>query len=86
VPLFILIETKQGPLHLDFPTAQPESFTSATFDALVLPSGAQMLSTDFPASEPAATGFTVALPGAVAARCNPVLQPKGCRDALLDLP
>ena len=52
----------------------------------VLPSGAQILSTDFPASEPAATGFTVALPGGVAARCNPVVQPKGCRDALLDLP
>ena len=211
VPLFILIETKQGPLHLDFPTTQPESFTSATFDALdreilsvfpkreivtpdqvrgrsptlaeairthgwptlaaargkvvflmdqrtmdpiylenhpalrgrilftnaepgspdaafteqnegspdqiailvrqgylvrtrtdentvearnndtrrrdaVLPSGAQILSTDFPASEPAATGFTVALPGRVVARCNPVLRPKGCRDALLDLP
>jgi Phosphoinositide phospholipase C, Ca2+-dependent len=211
VPLFILLETKQKPLHLDFPTVQPEPFTSATFDALdreilsvfpkqeivtpdevrgrratlveairnhgwptlaeargkvvflmdqrdvgpiyldghpalegrivftnaepgspdaafteqnesppeqiaalvregylvrartdentvearnndtrrrdaVLPSGAQILSTDYPASEPAATGFAVALPGGVVARCNPVVQPEGCRDTLLDLP
>jgi hypothetical protein len=52
----------------------------------VLPSGAQILSTDFPASEAAATGFAVGLSGGITARCNPVVLPKGCRDALLDLP
>jgi hypothetical protein len=82
VPLFILIETKQG---TDENTVEARNNDTHRRDA-VLPSGAQMLSTDFPASEPAASGFTVALPGAVAARCNPVLQAKGCRDALLDLP
>lgn len=34
VPLFILVETKQSPLHLDFPTARPEPFTPAVLDAL----------------------------------------------------
>jgi Phosphoinositide phospholipase C, Ca2+-dependent len=52
----------------------------------VLPSGAQMLSTDYPLSEPAASGFAVGLPGGVAVRCNPVLRPKGCKQAALDLP
>jgi hypothetical protein len=52
----------------------------------VLPSGAQILSTDYPASEPAASGFVVGLPGGLTARCNPVLQPKDCQDAQLDQP
>lgn len=211
VPVFLLVETKQSPLKLDFPTVQPEPFTSATFDALdkeilsvfprdeivtpdevrgqhatlpeairdlgwptlaaargkvvflmdqramgpvyveghpalegrilftnavpgapdaafteqnesppeeimalvragylirtrtdenttearnndtrrrdaVLPSGAQILSTDYPVSEAAASGFSVGLPGGLNARCNTVLLPKGCQDRLLDQP
>jgi calcium-dependent phosphoinositide phospholipase C len=72
--------------HSAGPTVFSRERTNARRRDAVLPSGAQILSTDFPASEPAATGFAVALPGGVAARCNPVVQPKGCRDALLDLP
>jgi hypothetical protein len=50
----------------------------------VIPSGAQILSTDYPASEPAASGFVVELPGKVVARCNPVLRPEGCPNTLLE--
>ncbi len=54
-------------------------------------SGAQLLSTDYPASEPAAfdghaTGFVVSLPGGVAARCNPVNAPPSCSSAILEKP
>lgn len=52
---------------------------------LVLKSGAQMLSTDYPASEPSSwTGYSVSFPGGVIARCNPVLKPVGCKDEDLD--
>ena len=48
-------------------------------------SGAQMLSTDYPASEPSSwTGFSVSLPGGHVARCNPVNRPSGCVDSLLE--
>jgi hypothetical protein len=48
-------------------------------------SGAQMLSTDYPPSEPSQwTPFVVALPGGLVARCNPVNKPAGCVDELLD--
>lgn len=51
----------------------------------VLPSGAQMLSTDYPSSEPAKwTGFFVALPHGLVARCNPVTAPPGCVDTLIE--
>lgn len=47
----------------------------------LLKSGAQFISTDYPAGEPSKwTGYSVALPGGVAARCNPVNAPKGCVD------
>jgi hypothetical protein len=52
---------------------------------VALSSGAQMLSTDYPPSEPAKwTGFFVGLPGGVVVRCNPVTGPPGCVDALLE--
>lgn len=52
---------------------------------LVLSTGAQLISTDYPASEPSEwTGFFVGLPGGVVARCNPVNAPAGCVDALLE--
>jgi hypothetical protein len=48
-------------------------------------SGAQMLSTDYPASEPSSwTGFSVSLPEGLIARCNPVNGPSGCVDSLLE--
>jgi hypothetical protein len=52
---------------------------------LALSSGAQMLSTDYPASEPSQwTKYFVGLPGGLAARCNPVNKPAGCVDSLLE--
>jgi hypothetical protein len=52
---------------------------------VALSSGAQMLSTDYPSSEPAKwTGFFVGLRGGLVARCNPVTAPPGCVDALLE--
>lgn len=40
---------------------------------VVLHSGAQMISTDYPMHEPSEHGYVVSLPGNAAARCNPVL-------------
>ena len=52
---------------------------------LALSSGAQMLSTDYPASEPAKwTGFFVGLPHGLVARCNPVTAPSSCVDTLIE--
>jgi hypothetical protein len=34
LPIFLLIETKQTPLKVDFPSVQPELFTPEVFDAL----------------------------------------------------
>lgn len=49
-----------------------------------LASGAQILSTDYPASEPASwTGYSVSLPGGAVARCNPVNKPEACSDATI---
>jgi hypothetical protein len=45
---------------------------------LLLTSGAQIISTDFPLSEPAPwSGYTVGLPGGLPARCNPLNAPAG---------
>jgi hypothetical protein len=53
---------------------------------LALSSGAQMLSTDYPSSEPSPwTTYSVGLPGGLVARCNPVNKPAGCIDDLLEL-
>ena len=49
-----------------------------------LRSGAQIVSTDYPASETAPSGYSVSLPGGVVARCNPVLKPAGCTDSQLE--
>jgi hypothetical protein len=52
---------------------------------LALSSGAQMISTDYPSSEPSQwTKFSVGLPDGLAARCNPVNKPAGCVDGLLE--
>jgi hypothetical protein len=62
----------------DADTAQARANDTRRRDE-VLGSGAQILSTDYPMTEPAPTGYVVALPGGAVARCNPVLAPKGCR-------
>ncbi|HEY2039310.1 MAG TPA: phosphatidylinositol-specific phospholipase C1-like protein [Edaphobacter sp.] len=68
----------------DFNTDQGRTNDTARKEE-TLKSGAQMVSTDFPASEPAPwTGYTVALPGGLAARCNPVNAPSGCKDDLIE--
>jgi hypothetical protein len=52
---------------------------------LALSSGAQMLSTDYPLSEPSSwTKYSVGLPHGLVARCNPVNKPAGCVDSLLE--
>ena len=52
---------------------------------LALSSGAQMISTDYPPSEPSQwTPYVVKLPNGLAGRCNPVIAPKGCDDTLLE--
>jgi hypothetical protein len=52
---------------------------------VVLTSGAQLVSTDYPAGEPSEHGYSVGFPGGVTVRCNPVLTAKGqCKDAALD--
>lgn len=54
---------------------------------LALSSGAQMISTDYPASEPSPwTSYVVKFPDGLVARCNPVTKPAGCVDKLLAPP
>jgi hypothetical protein len=51
---------------------------------IALASGAQLLSTDYPASEPSPwTPYSVSLPGAAVARCNPVEAPPSCSNQAL---
>ena len=53
-------------------------------DAL-LHSGAQMISTDYPLSEPSKwTGYSVGFANGLPARCNIINAPPGCRDDLLE--
>ena len=48
---------------------------------VALASGAQLLSTDYPKSEPSQwTPYSVSLPGGAVARCNPVNGPPFCSD------
>ncbi|HXP06847.1 MAG TPA: phosphatidylinositol-specific phospholipase C1-like protein [Acidobacteriaceae bacterium] len=64
----------------DSDTKQARTNDTARRDA-VLASGAQIISTDYPASEAASSGYKVELPGNAVARCNPVLRPQNCVDA-----
>ncbi len=53
---------------------------------VVLPSGAQLVSTDYPVGEPSEHGYSVGFPGGATVRCNPVLTKKGqCKDTGLDV-
>ena len=52
---------------------------------LALSTGAQMISADYPPSEPSKwTSFVVKFPDGLVARCNPVNKPEGCVDSLLE--
>lgn len=52
---------------------------------LALSSGAQLISTDYPGSEPSTwTGYSVTLPDGLIARCNPINKPATCVDSLLE--
>lgn len=64
----------------DSDTKQARTNDTSTRDAMMA-SGAQMLSTDYPASEPAKWPghFSVSLPGNAVARCNPVDAPADCK-------
>lgn len=51
----------------------------------LLHSGAQMISTDYPLSEPSKwTGYSVGFANGLPVRCNIVNAPQGCRDGLLE--
>jgi hypothetical protein len=74
---------KQGYLiraRTDEDTKQARVDDVSMRDAMMA-SGAQILSTDYPINEPARWDghFVVALPGGVAARCNPVDAPAHCK-------
>jgi Phosphoinositide phospholipase C, Ca2+-dependent len=67
----------------DADTKEARTGETARRDA-ALASGAQLLSTDYPASEPSAwTNYSVSLPNGAVARCNPVNTPTECSDVAL---
>ncbi len=49
-----------------------------------LRSGAQFVSTDYPAPDPLFSDYSVQIPGGMPGRCNPVHAPPGCRDFALE--
>lgn len=80
---------KQGYLvrtRSDEPTAQARTNDTAQRNK-AFSSGAQMISTDYPASEPSSwSGYVVKFPDHLVARCNPVNKPAECVDELLEPP
>jgi hypothetical protein len=69
----------------DIPTEEARTGTTTRRDA-AFRSGAHFVSTDYPEPSPFGSGYVVRLPGAerLAARCNPVNAPAGCRDQWLE--
>jgi hypothetical protein len=69
----------------DIPTAEARSGSTARRDS-AFRSGAHYVSTDYPEPSPFGSGYQARLPGAerLAARCNPVNAPSGCRDEWLE--
>ena len=69
----------------DIPTAEARSGSTTRRDA-AFRSGAHYVSTDYPEPSPFGSGYRARLPGAenLAARCNPVNAPAGCRDEWLE--
>jgi hypothetical protein len=71
----------------DIPTAEARSGSTIRRDS-AFRSGAHYVSTDYPDVSPFGSGYRARLPGAerLAARCNPVNAPSGCRDEWLERP
>jgi Phosphoinositide phospholipase C, Ca2+-dependent len=66
----------------DADTKQARSNDTTRRD-IALASGAQLLSTDYPASEPSPwTAYSVSLPGGGIARCDPVNAPPSCSNPI----
>jgi hypothetical protein len=78
---------KQGYLiraRTDEGTAAARTNDSTRRDELIR-SGAQMISTDYPLSEPSQwTGYSVGFANGLPARCNLINAPAGCNDELLE--
>ncbi|NVN02542.1 MULTISPECIES: Ca2+-dependent phosphoinositide-specific phospholipase C [Asaia] len=71
-------------VRADANTIEGRTGATGRRDALMA-SGAQLVSTDYPDSEPARwSGYHVGFPAGGAARCNPVTQPRFCRDDRLE--
>jgi hypothetical protein len=68
----------------DADTKEARSNSTAQRES-ALASGAQLLSTDYPASEPSTwTGYSVSLPDGAVARCNPINSPVSCKNTALE--
>jgi Phosphoinositide phospholipase C, Ca2+-dependent len=69
----------------DLPTGDARTGRTTRRDA-AFRSGAHYVSTDYPQPSPFGSGYIARLPGAerLAARCNPVNAPVGCRDEWLE--
>ena len=69
----------------DLPTGDARTGSTTRRDA-AFRSGAHYVSTDYPEPSPFGSGYIARLPGAerLAARCNPVNAPVGCRDEWLE--
>jgi Phosphoinositide phospholipase C, Ca2+-dependent len=70
----------------DLPTATARNEDYSLLDA-ALPSGAHVISTDFPVPGMSArwdSDFVAELPGGGVARCNPISAPRSCRDEQLE--
>jgi hypothetical protein len=68
----------------DSGTAEARSNDTRRRD-MVLKSGAQIVSTDYPQFEPSSwSGYFVALPNGESARCNPLIGPPNCADSMLE--
>jgi calcium-dependent phosphoinositide phospholipase C len=71
----------------DIPTEEARSGSTTRRDS-AFRSGAHYVSTDYPETSPFGSGYRVTLPDApgLAARCNPVNAPAGCRSEWLERP
>ncbi len=69
----------------DIPTVEARSGDTTRRDS-AFRSGAHYVSTDYPEESPFGSRYVARLPGAehLAARCNPVNAPRGCRDEWLE--
>jgi hypothetical protein len=69
----------------DVPTDEARSGSTVRRDS-AFRSGAHYVSTDYPEPSPFGSGYVARLPGAerLAARCNPVNAPRGCRSEWLE--